>query len=137
MMESEPDRLREAYDALEYELVEVHDNLDVPTATPARFEYAHAPKYVDAEEIAARFDESIVTVIDVFAENGQRCYKFSVSGQAWTDADEPARFSVSTAGVTVHKKQQDLSFDGFRDVVKACSWTVDTDLVYVGDDDGE
>lgn len=136
MMESKPDRLREAYENLNYELVEVHDNLDVPTATPARFEYDGAPKYVDADVIADRFDESIVTVIDVLPQNGERWYEFSVSGQAWAEDEQFARFSVSTAGVTVHKKQQELSFEGFRDVVKACSWAVDTDLVYVGDGDG-
>lgn len=124
--------LREAYEDLDYRMEEVHENLSVPTASPARFEYLDAPRTTDAESILEWFGDSTLTLIDVSAENGEEWYEFSVGGQVWTKTDERARLSVSTAGVSILKKREELSYEGFVEVVEAVEWSLAVDLGYVG-----
>lgn len=133
MSETEVDELQQAYQELDYEIVEVHDNLEVPTSTPARFDYQRAPYSTDADKIAGRFEESVLTLIGLHPMNGESWYEFNVTVKVWTPTEEFAQVSLSTAGVTVSKKDHELSFDGFKEIIGAIEWTLRTDLEYTGE----
>lgn len=119
-----------AYEELSYEEVEVHENLSVPTSNPARFTYDTSPGVTNAEEIKTRFEATDIAFTHVLAENGEEWYEFSISAKASIEEhNESCRVSVSTAGVTILTKNEELSFETFRTVVETVEDALDTSLV--------
>lgn len=129
-------RLREAYDSLGYELVEVHDNLTVPSASPAFFEYDGSPCVTDAVEIENRFNECEYAFIDVFAQNGEAWYEFAVDATVFgPDGRDRAKLKVSTSGVSIFQDREEKpSEEFFNELVTTTEDAVKTDLVWRGDD---
>ena len=121
--------LHDAYDQLDYELIECSESLSVPTSTPARFAYADTPGETDAEAIADRLADSPIAFIDVLATNGDAWYEFSVSGSAYDDDHGgDCKVTVSTAGVTVVRTARDLPREAFERVVEAVAEAIDAPL---------
>jgi len=128
--------VREAFDALEWEIAECTLNLSVPQVTASRFEYDEQPE-CDATVIERELSESSFSVIDVLAENGESWYEFSVSGKAFEpETGESASISLSTSGVSVMSKDDSLTFETFQALVETLEDAVGCDLVYVEGDDG-
>jgi len=128
--------VREAFEALEWEMVECTSNLSLPVAERARFEYDGQPA-CDATVIERELSKSSFSVIDVLAENGECWYEFSVSGKAFEpETGESASISLSTAGVSVMSKDDSLTAETFRALVETLEDAVDCELVYAEDDDG-
>lgn len=120
--------LRAAYDALDYELIQQTESLTIPTATPARFDYADAPGVCDATELERRLDDSALTCLDVLAENGDAWYEFHLSADVYAD-DERCSLTASTGGVTIVRREE-LSFDAFERVVEIVADALDAELTY-------
>lgn len=129
--------LRGAYDALEFELVECHENLSVPSMTTAYFQYYDAPTATDANLIAERLSDSRFSFIDKLADNGEDWYEFNVTGQMWDD-DLNARMhlTVATHGVRIGSKHpDDLTYQSFRDLVEVVEDVMGCVLQYEPEDD--
>lgn len=131
------ERLREAFDQLGYELVDVHDNLTVPSATPVRLRYESPPGVVDATEIENRIDRSDYAYIDRHGENGEKWCEFTYSATVFGEDAERAKLTLSTAGVTiVQDREEDLSWNFFRSLVSIAAEALEADLEWRGGDDG-
>jgi hypothetical protein len=133
---SATDDLRRAYDQLDFEMVDVHDNLSMPTSTPAFFEFGESPCLTDADEIEEKFNASEFAFIDVFAQNGASWYEFSVTARVFDDeSNEFCNVSVSTAGVSIFRKHRPLSFETFERIVRLVEDVLETSLEFDADDE--
>ncbi|GAD52503.1 hypothetical protein MBEHAL_1263 [Halarchaeum acidiphilum MH1-52-1] len=115
---------------MDFEMVAVSGPLDVPSCTPAQFDYASNPAVTDAEAILRDFDASPFAVWDSTTSNGSKWYEFSVTARV-TDQEsgEEGTASISTAGITITTKDDD-SFETFERVVhaigRAVHWQLET-----------
>lgn len=122
--------LREAYNALDFQLLESTPHLDVPVCTPARFDYDPSPRVHDADKIADYFERSSFSLWDSFPKNGERWYEFSVSGRVHHRINnERANVDISTGGVTITTKDDEFSFRTFRTLVSTIEDAVECNLV--------
>lgn len=128
--------LEQAYEDLDFQLVECSESLSIPTSNPVRFEYATEPSTADAEEIERRLTETDIQAFDVFSENGSSWYEFNVSATLYdAETNGTCKLKISTAGVTILRKHQDFPFEMFEKVVETVELFLHTRLEYDGGND--
>lgn len=122
--------LRDAYDQLDFQMVESTPHLDVPVCTPARFDYHPSPGVTDADAIAAQFDHSSFSLWDSLEENGEQSYEFRVTGRVNHRLNnERCNVDISTSGVTITTKDDEFSFRTFSTLVSTIEDAVECELV--------
>jgi len=119
---------REAYDRLDYEMVEQHENLTVPVSQPAFFEYETAPAVTNADVIRSRLNEAGMAFIDEMAHNGDGWYEFHYSAKVYHDNNEFLSLEITTAGVSILRNKDPLSYETFADVVDLIGDVLKADL---------
>lgn len=131
-------RLQQAYESLDYELVETHKNLTVPSSAPARFNYASSPSVTDAVEIENRLNRADFVLMDVHAQNGEAWHEFSVSATVFgPEAADRGKMTLSTGGVTIlQDRERRPSREFFNTLVETAEDVLEADLEWAGDTDG-
>lgn len=121
---------RDAYEQLDFQIVESTPHLDVPVCTPARFDYHPSPGVTDAYAIATQFDYSSFSLWDTLAKNGEHWYEFSVTGRVnHRMKNERCNVDISTGGVAVMTKDDEFSFRTFSTLVSTIEDAVECELV--------
>ena len=118
--------LIEAYEAMDYEMVECHENLSVPTATPAVFNYNGTVPDMTASDIEERLEGTDYAFIDVYTD--ERDGKVYLSGKVY---DAPSnvsyKFKITSRAVCIFPDPE-IPFSAFKRFVSHIEDSLGVDL---------
>ena len=125
------DRLQAAYAATDFEMVETGAGMEVPTSTPAVFEYSDDVEVVSAAGAEQAIERGDYAMIAPCTENGDGDMFYLSSKILATATNEFLHVKMNSTGVRVFPKGEEFSFETLQQFVEHLEAELGVSLVHV------